>query len=46
MFLGIFGVCSCAFAQVSTSKWQSHPIVLDGDAKDWVTAPSLTPIRK
>lgn len=28
-----------AIAQVSTSKWQSQPIVIDGDGSDWGTLP-------
>ena len=37
--LGILSICSNAFAQVSTSKWQSQPIVVDGEAADWTTNP-------
>jgi len=37
--LGIMSIFTCAIAQVSSSKWQSHPIAIDGDAEDWETSP-------
>ena len=40
--VGILSIFTSAFAQVSTAKWQSHSIVIDGDAKDWETAPCFT----
>jgi hypothetical protein len=39
MFLGALGMCTGAFAQVSSSKWQAQPIVIDGDGSDWGTLP-------
>lgn len=40
--VGVLSLFTSAFAQVSTAKWQSHPIIIDGDAKDWETAPCFT----
>jgi len=40
--VAILSLFTSAFAQVSTAKWQSHPIIIDGDAKDWGTAPCFT----
>ena len=37
--LAILYTFSSAFAQVSTSKWQSQPIVIDGSGSDWGTLP-------
>jgi hypothetical protein len=37
--LGVFCICSGAFAQVSSSKWQAQSIVIDGDGTDWGTVP-------
>lgn len=37
--LGILCISSSAFAQVSSSKWQSQPIIIDGDGSDWTTLP-------
>ena len=39
LFLGALSLTSGAFAQVSSSKWQTQPIVIDGDNSDWVTIP-------
>jgi len=39
LFLGVLGLASGVFAQVSSSKWQSKPIVIDGDGSDWGTLP-------
>lgn len=35
----VFGLFPAIFAQVSTSKWQTEPIVIDGDGSDWGTLP-------
>ncbi len=35
----VFGAYSSSFSQVSLSKWQSQPIVIDGIASDWYTNP-------
>lgn len=35
----VFGLFPATFAQVSTSKWQTEPIVIDGDGSDWGTLP-------
>ncbi|HJV76940.1 MAG TPA: hypothetical protein VJ602_01060 [Paludibacter sp.] len=37
--LGVFCICSGAFAQVSSSKWQAQSIVIDGNGEDWGTLP-------
>jgi hypothetical protein len=37
--LAVLLVFSSVFAQVSTSKWQSQPIVIDGNGSDWGTLP-------
>ncbi|MDR3651464.1 MAG: hypothetical protein P4L34_00675 [Paludibacter sp.] len=37
--LGVLSLFANAFAQVSSSKWQSQPIVIDGDGSDWGTLP-------
>lgn len=37
--LGVLSLFTSAFAQVSSSKWQSQPIVIDGDGSDWGTLP-------
>ena len=39
LFLGALSLTSSAFSQVSSSKWQAQPIVIDGDGSDWVTIP-------
>jgi hypothetical protein len=39
LFLSALSLTSGAFAQVSSSKWQAQPIVIDGDGSDWVTIP-------
>lgn len=38
-FLGVFASFTGIFAQVSTSKWQAQPIVIDGQGADWTTLP-------
>ena len=35
----IFVVTTCIFSQISSSKWQAQPIVIDGDVADWVSIP-------
>jgi len=39
LFLGALSLTSSAFSQVSSSKWQAQPIVIDGNGSDWVTIP-------
>ncbi|MDD4967958.1 MAG: hypothetical protein PHT07_00865 [Paludibacter sp.] len=39
LLLAALCICSGAVAQVSTSKWQAQPIVIDGDGSDWGTLP-------
>lgn len=39
ILVGILSIQTGAFAQVSFSKWQAQPIVIDGDGSDWVTIP-------
>jgi hypothetical protein len=39
IFLTILSLFAGVMAQVSTSKWQATPIVIDGDCSDWVTNP-------
>lgn len=36
---GLLSLFTGAFSQVSSSKWQSQPIVIDGDGSDWGTLP-------
>ncbi len=37
--LSLLSLFSAVVAQVSTSKWQAQPIVIDGDGTDWGTNP-------
>jgi len=37
--LFLLGLSSVSFAQSSLSKWQTQPIVIDGDRSDWVSIP-------
>lgn len=37
--LAILSVYTGVFAQVSSSKWQTQPIILDGNGSDWGTLP-------
>ncbi len=37
--LFLLGLSSASFAQSSLSKWQTQPIVIDGDRSDWVSIP-------
>ena len=37
--VGLLSLYTAAFSQVSSSKWQSQPIVIDGDGSDWGTLP-------
>jgi len=39
LFLGALSLTSGAFAQVSTAKWQSQPLIIDGSGKGWGTLP-------
>jgi len=39
MLLGVLSISSSVFAQVSSSKWQAQPIVIDGDGADWGSLP-------
>lgn len=39
MLLGVLSICSSLHAQVSSSKWQDRPIIIDGDGSDWETNP-------
>ncbi len=32
-------ISSCTLAQTSTAKWQSQPIIIDGDGSDWGMLP-------
>ena len=38
-FIVIFAFTIGVFALVSSSKWQAQPIVIDGNATDWVSIP-------
>jgi hypothetical protein len=37
--LGLLTFSISTFAQISSSKWQAQPIVIDGDGSDWGTLP-------
>lgn len=39
IFGGLMCISILAFGQLSSSKWQSKPIIIDGDASDWETMP-------
>lgn len=39
LLFGLLGLSSISLAQSSLSKWQSQPIVIDGDRSDWVSIP-------
>src|ERR1035437_10211738 len=38
-FFSLLSLFSIVNAQVSTSKWQSQPIIIDGDGSEWGTNP-------
>jgi len=35
----IIALTSGVFSQISSSKWQAQPVVIDGEAADWVSIP-------
>jgi len=39
LFLGALSLSSSLSAQISKSKWQAEPIVIDGDGSDWGSIP-------
>ena len=39
ILLNVFALFSVGYAQMSTAKWQTQPIVIDGDASDWGMLP-------
>ncbi len=39
ILLNVIALFSAGYAQLSTAKWQTQPIVIDGDASDWGMLP-------